>query len=147
MQLLLQRLLHLCVKVRAPRAHLLRWSKSDARLGHSRNAFKVSLRHNWSDFSVRFLEFGILSSSLRHTAAPTSGGKLSISQVEIMHARLAAAWSVQNSGLASPTMTDQPTEEDGRMETFSDLGRLFESREVGRDANSCLWLYELMVAV
>ena len=69
MQLLLQRLLHLCVKVRAPRAHLLRWSKSDARLtDHSRNAFKVSLRHNWSDFSVRFLEFGILSSSLRHTA-------------------------------------------------------------------------------
>ena len=59
LSLLLQRLLHLCIKVRASRAHLLRVEpRSKARLvlilDHSRHAFKVSLRHHRSSISGSF---------------------------------------------------------------------------------------------
>ena len=94
-----------------------------------------------------FLESGILSSCLRWTTASLSEENLSISHIEMVNARLAAAWSVYTFSLASPTMTRQSIVEGGQNEDVSgfrwgsnlSLDRWVETRVVG-------WGYELMVA-
>ena len=48
------------------------------------------------------LEFGVLSGSLRLTAASLSEEKLASSYVEMVLGRRAAAWSVYTFGLTSP---------------------------------------------
>ena len=95
-----------------------------------------------------FLELDVLISSLRRTAASLIEEKLSISHVEMMHARRAAAWSVYIFGSASPTMSHQPIVEGGQNEDVSgfrwgsnlSLERWVETRVVG-------WGYESMVAI
>ena len=86
------------------------------------------------------LAFGVLSGSLRRTAASLSEEKLSISHVEMVHARRTAAWSVFIFGLASPSMNHQPFAEGCENEDFFGFRRstYFESREVGRDTSG--WL-------
>ena len=91
------------------------------------------------------LEFGVLSSSLRPTAACFIEEKFSISHVEIVQARRPAAWSVYTFGLASPIMHHQLVVESGENGDFFGFRRCrlynrlyFESREVGRDASG--WL-------
>jgi hypothetical protein len=54
-----------------------------------------------------------LDQLLASTPASSSEEKLSISNVEMFHARRTAAWSVYTFGLASLTMTHQPIEEGG----------------------------------
>ena len=87
-----------------------------------------------------YFQFDVLISSLRCTSASLSEEKLSISHVEMVHARRAEAWSVYAFGLASPTMIHQPIEEGGDNEDFFGfcpplqnlcLGRWVEARVVG----------------
>jgi hypothetical protein len=96
------------------------------------------------------LEFDVLTSSLRRTAASLSSSeeKLSISHVEMVHARLTIAWSVCTFCLTSPTMTHQLIEEGVENEDILgfclppilSLERWVETRVVG-------WANELIVAV